>query len=44
MAQILLNMYHSLNSIAGRFYPHYLVSDVLSSEIDLPIGQKLLIL
>ncbi|XP_065896924.1 aladin-like [Dysidea avara] len=26
MAQVLLNTYHSLNNIAGRFYPHYLLT------------------
>jgi len=25
VAQLLMNVYHSVNSIAGRFYPHYLV-------------------
>ena len=27
-AQLFLSAYHSLNSIAGRFYPHYLVGSI----------------
>ena len=30
-AQLFLSAYHSLNSIAGRFYPHYLVSSTFNN-------------
>jgi len=30
---MLLNIYHSINNVAGRFYPHYLVSEVNAVDL-----------